>query len=596
MQCSALTIASSSLTAVIHSYPYLEDRYTAVESLTLHETPHSALSSQLRHWALQMILDPQQDLWRLLRTGKGGEALVDIALFYAGPGFLDALLHRAFHEWGKEKHPVDNMSSGSRRTLCRLWIIGFLPRMLDTMSSSDFGGRNPRDVYSDLLQAFLSRARPWDKLHPLEGHLSSAPVIRVFQDLQRLGLDDLLLSFTQSIISHVVSIASREYFSTTSQFTFLWVPFLHDLWPAIRHTFTGVARQCCCSLFSNILTSYAWCHVRKQPPLEPDDLKRVPFHWFRSPDGSRANWPDGASEVYDFLCDPTRREVRFPGWDKRKRACFTDRLAHRAQVKKYCDVSTKPSTFVLRKKTKADDEYHEEWAKKRDVFRAAVDKFDRPLLEWLLGGVEPYETLRDTTFLYHVPPPRAVVTAQPAQDPGAAAPSAVAWNPSTAAMTATTPAVSATTTLASDNASDDNSPPARPAKRKRRATTAASTGGGGGGGGRARKPKFNTGTYAGLCAALAAEIDPANMTQEQSDRRDMVEVMTLLGRGNVRGDPFVDIVDDYGVGPGRGVKLVPSWRRALARHRAGERLITPEMDPTFTRWERKGRGRLGSVG
>ncbi|KAM7200845.1 hypothetical protein V8F20_005087 [Naviculisporaceae sp. PSN 640] len=419
------TSIQDELTTVVLAYTGLSDRFEAIDSLTRHELPYSEQTRAQRKWAQEIAVPyvkQTPDVSWLLKTAHDGRALVDIALFYAKPRFLVEFIL---------SHILTESSCGQRW----LWVIGFLTRLLERVDAEHLDGRLPKDVYRTIFSRVIGRLdQPMDIWATLDllnpDRFSSAPwksgitvpeMIQMICDLVNLGLVEELARFCQITAQRVRErsrssakdwkLLDRKDFGDYrtppegfKELSLLWVPFLQELaLTIVNGQVGGNYRNIWSQLFTEILMSFARVSVGKQPPLEPDDLYRYPMMQPHKP------WSDQYTELHNFLIDPTRKEARFSNYDNKLRARARSSVQY-LNFHTYCDVKTRPSTFVMIKLSSSDPEHHQAWRERKEKFQDEIKKkFDQAFLKSLLGE-EKYAEIMDMPFLNWARPTTAAVT------------------------------------------------------------------------------------------------------------------------------------------------------------------------------------------
>ncbi|KAM7215622.1 hypothetical protein V8F06_009009 [Rhypophila decipiens] len=406
------TAIQEELTTLIGAYNGLSTRFEALDNLLNHEMPYSEQTRAQRKWAQEVAVyfvngAPQLDSF--LNATRDGQAVIDMALFYAAPGFLTRFIQHYVYERSNPnlKTPPQN--------LMWLWIVGFLNRLLERADPEHLSGREPKEVYREIFNRVIVPIDIWksldimnpDDCYPGTGRregITPPDILRMMRDLSDLGLNDEFKKLYKSIIQRTRdrgaihgsnSRRDLEYRPPASirEFSHIWLPLLRKLASSNLFNLSQPAcRDKCGLLFRQILISYAIIIVGKQPLHKPDDLRRVPFKQPRKP------WDDAYTELHNFLIDPTRKEARFSNYNANDRAHARSSVEF-LDFRTYCDMKTKPSTFVMVKLSRTDPKQHQAWRERKLKFRAEIqEKFDQTFLKFLIGN-DKYDEIMEMASL-----------------------------------------------------------------------------------------------------------------------------------------------------------------------------------------------------
>ena len=406
----------SSLENTILRYHLLEDRYNAVRYLTVdQESKAVTMASSLQQWARSIILPSSGNYLPLLTTAGDGRALIDICFDYGD----ESLLHTTILP-----QVVAELDNDKRSDL--LWIFGLLERTLDLGFTHLFRQREARDIYEEVVSRFQNRLESaWSMIDYYQatvgssGHTNTAPklvrlapadLVRFFQDLTRLKLDTVLVGTLSTIHSQMSRLSHEQrdppsYYRPKwlrdkpvkqpgAKYRNFWLPFLHELITGFEKSKTPLSKDRYGPLFQFTLEGYANVFVGKQPHHVSKDLKMEPNRVYRGKT-SRV-----LADYLEFLRDGTRKQARFPHYKQRDKSCVKSLSEHlRVDLTYEYEKMTGGYTVVVTKLSDADKVHHEEWAKRREEFKADVlGKFDQELLRGLLGA-EGYEKLVNLPFL-----------------------------------------------------------------------------------------------------------------------------------------------------------------------------------------------------
>ncbi|KAK4206381.1 hypothetical protein QBC37DRAFT_129767 [Rhypophila decipiens] len=397
---------------LIGAYNGLSTRFEALDNLLNHEMPYSEQTRAERKWAQEVAVSfvngvPQLDSF--LNAARDGQAVIDMALFYAAPGFLTRFIRHYVYERSNPglKTPPQN--------LMWLWIVGFLSRLLERADPEQLDGREPKEVYREIFNKVIVPIDIWKTLDIMNPHycypgtgwregITPPDILRMMRDLSDLGLNDEFRKFYKSIIQRTRdrgairgSNSSRDFEyrppASIREFSHIWLPLLRELASSnLVNLSQLVCRDNCSLLFRQVFISYARIIVGKQPPHEPDDLCREPKRQPYKP------WDDVYTELHNFLIDPVQKEARFSNYNTNDRARARSSVESR-NFRTYCDMKTKPSTFVMVKLSRADPEQHQAWRERKLKFRAEIqEKFDQTFLKFLIGN-DKYDEIMEMSFL-----------------------------------------------------------------------------------------------------------------------------------------------------------------------------------------------------
>ncbi|KAM7194837.1 hypothetical protein V8F33_007035 [Rhypophila sp. PSN 637] len=395
------------LTTLIGAYNGLSTRFEALEHLTKHEIPFSEQTRAQRKWAQEVAVSGAPQLDSFFNSTRDGQAVIDVALFYAAPGFLSRFIPDYVYDRSRPdvKGPSKNW----------FWVVGFLNRLYERADPEQLDGRERKEVYREIFNRVIVPIDIWNSLdimnpdycYPGTGWtegITAPDILRMMRDLSDLGLNSEFNKLYKSIIQRTgdrgaIRGSNRhrdlEYRPPASirEFSHLWLPLLRELASSNLFDLSQPAcRDKCGLLFRQILISYATIIVGKQPPHEPDDLRRVPSKQTRKP------WDDAYTELHNLLIDPTRKEARFSNYNANDRAHARSSVEF-LDFRTYCDMKTKPSIFVMVKLSRTDPEQHQAWRERKLKFRAEIqEKFDQTFLKFLIGN-DKYDEIMEMSFL-----------------------------------------------------------------------------------------------------------------------------------------------------------------------------------------------------
>ena len=385
----------SSISEVVLSYDRLQLRHQAVRYMThatAHPEPRAAPTHPLiAQWGQRMVLACADNFIPFLDKIGDGRALMDICYTYGNEAFFHStVMHQVLKELARCN---ESFSEYPHSPVMPFWALGLLDRMVELGATHLFRTRPVAHVYSavvtrlsPLFPGLCKDANRYHKYITDDTLQTILPVdlARFLRDLEWLGFEPQRTALVSAIIKYMhndMTPDSLSYYAPDS--TLLrdfWLPFLHELLVTINTTITTIntgeqdlnrqrlLRHQYHPLLTSTLTAYARAFVGDQPPdpNNPPDLRRVDMYVHRDPAFMR--------DCIDFLESPTRREARFQNWTKKEKY-HAKTKADRLDVRCWHDKSTKPFTFVMTKISIADPEKHEAWAKRRDEFRAELERF-----------------------------------------------------------------------------------------------------------------------------------------------------------------------------------------------------------------------------
>ena len=250
----------------------------------------------------------------------------------------------------------------------QLWVFGFLERLLEVIPRNTFDRESMLYTYRQVADGFCCKGHylmaiectvEEDGEYQQDCGVKPETLTQFISDLNQHHLDDSLDTLLDNMEARVRWIPGED------EARHLWLPFLRKL--VLTSVHPGRYKKLLVSLIGECALKW----VGRQPPLEPDDLRRE----LRVHEVERLRADPGLARACDFLLSETHKTAKFQ-WNAIQRQ-QAKHIWRRKRVTLSLDESTTPPTLTVEKRSRCDQQHHEAWWKKMEELKNELLDFTR---------------------------------------------------------------------------------------------------------------------------------------------------------------------------------------------------------------------------